>query len=173
MNGSRLVLVAVAAALSTACASARTTANPEFAKSAFEQMKSLSGRWVPAPGAQMAAPVEFRVIGSGSAVHETLFPGTPYEMVSVYHMDGDRLVMTHYCSSGNQPRFEAVPGANPGSIKFEFRGLSNGDPAKDSHMHEGISTLGADGRLHADWTGWDGGKPDPEHHVVLEWVRAK
>ena len=45
-----------------------------------------------------------RTTGGGSAVTETLFPGTAHEMMSVYHMDGDDLVLTHYCAGGNQPR---------------------------------------------------------------------
>ena len=48
--------------------------------------------------------VVYKLTGAGSALVETQFPGTGHEMVSVYHLDGDDLRMTHYCAAGNQPR---------------------------------------------------------------------
>jgi hypothetical protein len=46
----------------------------------------------------MPVRVEYRVTGAGSAVVETLFPGTPHEMVTVYHARKGVLCMTHYCA---------------------------------------------------------------------------
>ena len=48
----------------------------------------------------------YRVTAAGSAVMEVLFPGTDHEMVTVYHQDGDDLILTHYCAAGNQPRMK-------------------------------------------------------------------
>ena len=31
-------------------------------------------------------------------------PDTPAETVTTYHLDGDALMLTHYCGLGNQPR---------------------------------------------------------------------
>ena len=49
----------------------------------------------------------YAVTAAGSAVVETVFPGTEHEMVTVYHADGSDLVLTHYCMEGNQPRMRA------------------------------------------------------------------
>src|SRR5437868_15224505 len=78
----------------------------------LERLKKLAGTWVAAdkdgkPTDQVVSVI--KVTASGSAVHETLFPGQAHEMVSVYHRDGADLVMTHYCSLGNQPRMKADP----------------------------------------------------------------
>src|SRR6201988_5406854 len=78
----------------------------------LEKMKTLAGTWVVAdkdgkPTDQVASII--KVTAGGSAVHETLFPGQPHEMVSVYCVDGPDLVMTHYCVLGNQPRLKADP----------------------------------------------------------------
>ena len=49
------------------------------------------------------ASVVYKLTGAGSALVETQFPGSSHEMVSVYHLDGEDLRMTHYCAVGNQP----------------------------------------------------------------------
>lgn len=97
---------------------------------------------------------------------ETMFPGTDHEMVSMYHLDGDELVMTHYCSSGNQPRLRLLV-ADGGTLTFDYAGGSNLDPAKDVHVHAGKLTIGDDGRLLADWTFWRGGEAGPGAAFVL------
>jgi hypothetical protein len=77
----------------------------------FERLKSLAGDWVNAKDAKdPKAPVaiSLRVIAGGSAILEREFPGTPNEMVTVYHRDGDKVLMTHYCVLGNQPQMRVV-----------------------------------------------------------------
>src|SRR5262249_24847095 len=85
---------------------------PLPANSAFEKMKKLAGTWLAAdedgkPTDQVMSII--KVTAGGSAVHETIFPGQPQEMVSIYTVDGPDLVMTHYCVLGNQPRLKADP----------------------------------------------------------------
>src|SRR5579883_2809635 len=94
----------------------------------LEKMKKLAGTWVAAdadgkPTDQVVSVI--KVTAGGSAVHETLFPGQPQEMVSVYTADGPDLVMTHYCVLGNQPRMKADPKSPPNQIVFHFVGGSN------------------------------------------------
>src|SRR5438132_10787512 len=75
------------------------------ANAAFEKMKGLAGTWVSASNdAEMKdAQVVYRITAGGSAVMETIMPGTDHEMVTLYTLDGDRIVLTHYCVLGNQP----------------------------------------------------------------------
>jgi hypothetical protein len=143
---------------------------------ALERLKKLAGTWVAAgkdgkPTDQVVSVV--RVTAGGSAVHETLFPGQPHEMVSVYHRDGADLVMTHYCMLGNQPRMKADPNSPPNQIRFQFAGGSNLDPAKDKHMHEGTITFVDDD--HIEWSGvcWEGGKPAAGPACHMKLVRKK
>src|SRR6516165_1621351 len=76
----------------------------------LEALKGLAGDWVEVgkdgkPTDRVVSSI--RVTSAGSAVLETLFPGTDHEMVTLYHLDGAELILTHYCMMGNQPRMRA------------------------------------------------------------------
>jgi hypothetical protein len=143
---------------------------------AFEKMKKLAGTWVKAdkdgkPTDEVVSVI--KVTAGGSAIHETLFPGQPMEMVSVYHLDGSDLVMTHFCMLGNQPRMKADPKSPPGQIHFEFAGGTNLDPAKDMHMHEGMITFVDDDHIETCGTCWQGGKPCKGMECGMKLIRKK
>jgi hypothetical protein len=142
----------------------------------FEKLKGLAGTWVAAdkdgkPTDQVVSVI--RVTAGGSTVQETLFPGTPMEMVSVYHRDGADLVMTHYCMLGNQPRHKADPKSAPNQIKWVFTGGTNLDPAKDKHMHGGTLTIVDADHIEFAGEAWENGKACPEHCGTMKLVRKK
>lgn len=149
-----------------------TAAEAAVARAQFEKIKSLAGTWVPADESEMKTNVTYRLTAGGSAVEETLFPGQPHEMVTMYHMDGDSLVLTHYCAAQNQPRMRALPSADASEIRFAFSGLSNGDPAKDMHMHEAVVKFPSPDRIEAVWTGFEDGKPGA-HTARLTLIRPR
>jgi hypothetical protein len=77
----------------------------------LDKIKSLEGEWVGKnEKGETVTTAVYSVTSAGSAVREVMFPGTPHEMTNMYHMDGDTLVMTHYCAMGNQPRMRAHAG---------------------------------------------------------------
>jgi hypothetical protein len=146
------------------------------AGAALEQLKQLAGTWVQAD--EQGRPTDkvvsvFKVTAGGSAVHETIFPGSPHEMVTLYHKDGPDLVLTHYCAAGNQPRMKRDPKDPAGTLRFEFAGGSNLDHAKDAHMHEGSITVVDKDRIVWNWVGYQGGKADEGHKVGMKLVRKK
>src|SRR5437868_7105013 len=72
----------------------------------FDSLKTLAGTWEGTgmmDGKEQAVTVVYEVTSGGSILVERLMPGTPGEMISVYHRDGKTLSMTHYCALGNQP----------------------------------------------------------------------
>ena len=127
---------------------------------AFETLKSLAGSWtgkaIAGEGPGTDAGTVFKVIAGGTAVQETMFPGTPHEMVNVYHLDGNDVVVTHYCAGGNQPRMK-LASSNSGVLDFKFAGGTN-IPAKGHYMQAVKITL-ADGKLLEEWESVDAGKP--------------
>jgi hypothetical protein len=80
-------------------------------------------------------------------------------MVTVYYAEGSDLVLTHYCSAGNQPRMRArSPSGNV--LSFEFDGGSSIDPATTTHMHSARLEFVSDNEVKAVWQNWSSGKPD-------------
>ena len=143
---------------------------------AFETMKKLAGTWLAAdqdgkPTDQVVSII--KVTAGGSAVHETLFPGQPHEMVSIYTVDGPDLVMTHYCVLGNQPRMKADPKAPANQIRFQFAGGSNLDPKKDKHMHAATLTLVDADHFEVAGVAWEGGAPAKDMCCGMKLVRKK
>jgi hypothetical protein len=92
-----------------------------FADSGLDKIKSLVGEWE-ATTPQGPATVRYELISNGTAVEERLGVHDT-EMVSIYHMNGDKLMMTHYCSFNNQPRFEAAVDGD--TITFHYVDATN------------------------------------------------
>ena len=82
-------------------------------------------------------------------------------MMTMYTLDhtpaGDRVVVTHYCAAGNQPRISS-PGLADGKASFEFLDVTGMNSDADPHMHNLVVTFDADGTVQQDWTMFAEGK---------------
>jgi hypothetical protein len=128
---------------------------------AYQQMTKFAGEWTGTMQTPDGNParVVYKVTSAGKAVMETLGPGTDHEMVSMYHMDGPALVMTHYCSMGNQPHLRLNESkSTPTEFIFDFVGGTNLDPARDGHIHGLVLRIKNDNQMEAEWTGYKDGK---------------
>jgi hypothetical protein len=126
------------------------------------RLARLEGDWyrIGTDGAASSELVSrFRVSAAGTAVVETMFPDTENEMVTVYHRDGDALILQHYCSHGNQPRMAATGASTADAYVFDYVGGGNmeiGDP----HVHSiTLRFLGED-ELGVEVTHWSAGAAD-------------
>jgi hypothetical protein len=142
----------------------------------FEKMKTLVGTWVAAdqdgkPTKEIVSVV--KLTAGGSALQETLFPGQPHEMISMYTADGSDLAMTHYCMLGNQPRMKANVKDGANQIHFEFIGGGNLDPKKDRHMHAAKLTIVDSDHIEIEGIGWENGAPAKEMCNGMKLVRKK
>lgn len=171
------VTIAVAAFLATASfvlaapeiAPQSGTANP-----AFQRLLSLEGTWVGkathdsgtgrTDGGEVT--VVYRVTGGRSVLQETLFPGTPHEMVTMYHPDGARVVLTHYCAAQNQPRMTLQSGSDPNVFTFVFSGGTNMRET-DLHMHVARITFVDTDHIVSVWSSMKDGKPAGEGRFDL------
>ena len=147
------------------------------AQSAFEFLKTLTGEWERSGDAHDhggdAHSVAFRPTAAGSAVMETMFEGEPMEMISIYHMDGDKLLLTHYCALQNAPIMRFEKSDKPGEIKFVFQGGTNFDPQVDAHVHEGVMRVKDANTLESSFVGYSDGKPDQRPHGILKRKQPK
>lgn len=137
-----------------------------LAEEAFDQLRSLAGDWVDLDGTlgtigELA--VSYRITGNGSAVIETIFPGKPYEMVTVFYRDGDELSLTHYCSLGNQPEMKSVV-LSPDEVRFSLTGGSNFDSAVDRYMHSRRMRVVSETEIEGEWQEYIQGAATPDLH---------
>jgi len=175
------VAAVVLAAAAAGCAS--TAAEPawpepeaagrDHSAAVFARFKELAGTWKGTMGeGEGAGPMEvqYRLTAGGSAVEEVLFCRTSHEMVTLYHLDGPRMLLTHYCAAGNQPTMVLVPGDDPAKPRFEFLRATNLADPKEGHMHRASFDLSEKGRLRTRWTFFTDGKPGEE--AVIDVQRA-
>jgi hypothetical protein len=129
----------------------------------FDFLKSLVGSWEAKAGDGVVS-IRFQVISNGTAVMETTDePGHADAMVTVYHPDGARLLMTHYCSANNQPRMQCVkPSADGKSLTFEFVDCSNLPTPETGHMHGLTITLEDADHMSEEWTWMEAGRAQTE-----------
>jgi hypothetical protein len=139
----------------------------------FDALKSLEGEWVRLGDdgeATDEVTSRWEITAAGTAVVETLFPGTEKEMVTVYHRDGDDLVLTHYCIAGNAPRMRAKP-AGAGRLEFRCEGGANLASEHEDHMHSAVLEWVDDDHIRAEWVMLEDGKPG--HTAKFDLVRRR
>jgi hypothetical protein len=79
-------------------------------------------------------------------------------MITMFHPDGDRLLMTHYCGAGNQPRMVGTLSPDGKTLTFEFLDASNLASPQAGHMHRMVLTFLDAGHHTEAWTWVDQGK---------------
>lgn len=104
------------------------------AQRAFEQMKSLVGQWRRENAPESKLGIEFKLLANDSVLVETWSSaGEPYSL-TIYHLDKDDLVATHYCPQGNQPRLKLVKGQAGAVLRFKFWDATNLPDISKSHQ---------------------------------------
>ena len=122
------------------------------AQASFDKLKTLAGNWEGAAGG-MTSKVSYRVISNGSVIEETMQNGTEDPMVTIYHLDGDRLMVTHYCGAGNQPRMVASPDpSKPNVFAFRFLDATNLSSTQEGHMRDLVLTIVDRDHITQQWT---------------------
>jgi hypothetical protein len=145
----------------------KTDAN---AVAAFNKLKTLAGSWE-ATSERGKITSSYEVISNGTALVEHVNVAGEGEMLTVYHLDGNSLVLTHYCTAGNQPHMQAEaydPASN--QIQFDFAGAGNLSNANAGHMHNALFTFKGPDAFSANWTFQENGKSrfvqNVEYHRV-------
>ena len=103
------------------------------AQKSFEQLKSLAGSW---DGTLDGQPmhVTLRVTSMGNALMHEMKGAGPDDPITMFNLDGDRLMLTHYCDAGNQPRMAAKVSPDGKTIVFDFLEATNLQSSQMGHM---------------------------------------
>jgi hypothetical protein len=133
----------------------------ELARLAFDRLRGLAGRWEARSTQGWEGSSEIREIARGSALLATseVDPHSGETMATLYSLDGERLVLVHYCVAGNQPRLVATAvSADASHIEFTFDG--GGDlPSRDrGHMDRVVVELLDGDRYRSQWTWFQDGE---------------
>jgi hypothetical protein len=110
------------------------------AQKSFDKLKALAGSW---EGTMEGAPlhVSLRVTSMGSAIMHEIKGGGPEDPITMLTVDGDRLLLTHYCDRGNQPRMAGTGSPDGKTITFNFIDATNLQSSQGGHMQNAVFTL--------------------------------
>jgi hypothetical protein len=161
MNVKIVLSLSLALAANVLVVQAQPESKSKSTNAALERFTQLAGEWV-GKGKHGDKEHEIRVVykvtAGGSAVVETIAPGSEHEMVTVIHPDGDALLLTHYCMLGNQPHMKAMPKAGDSKVPFEFVKVTNVKSDKDMYMRSVTFTFVDKDTLRTEWTHFKDGK---------------
>ncbi len=109
-----------------------------------------------------------QVASQGNAlIHELMTQGT--EEVTMFYMDSNKLMLTHYCDFPNRPRMVAQPSSDKNKIEFDFIDMSGMDAP--GHVIHAVFTIIDINHHLEDWTfAIQGKKP---FHAVMDLQRMK
>jgi len=142
-------LLRLALPLFLLCFVATALAAPD-AQTSFASLKSLNGTWTGKDMNGKPLQVSFRVTANGSALMSEINAGSE-DMISMFHLDGNRIMLTHYCAAGNQPRMVATASPDGKTVTFEFLDATGITGSQAGHMQRMVLTM-----------------PDADHHTE-EW----
>jgi hypothetical protein len=154
---------------------AHTQTPPSEAQKSFDEMKTLAGSW---EGRVTTIPPQvdidgklthasLRVTSMGNAiVHEMTGAGRPDDPITMLYLDGDRLMLTHYCDAGNRPRMTGKISPDGKTVEFAF--LDVAGSTQYGHMDHAVFTV-IDANHHSeDWTYMQPGDKPVHAHIDLE-----
>lgn len=126
---------------------------------AFEHLASLAGEW---KGVQDGTEIHvtYRLIADGSAMMEEFRPKNGPMMVTMFSVDGDHLLATHYCSARNQPQMstEAIADPQATSLAFSLLRVTGLNSPSAWHNTGLVVTLEDTNHLTQEWTYLSNGK---------------
>ena len=159
----RYAAIVISGLVALSCGSVSAGADDVMAK-----LTALEGEWtlLDENGADTGVVgAVFKPTANGSAVSEVMMPGGDHEMLNVYHADGDRVLMTHYCAAGNQPRLEIVP-AGEDRLELRFESITNLAHEGANHMRQAEFQLRGPDRITTYWYSMSDGKLSEEATVI-------
>jgi len=108
------------------------------AQKSFDKLKTLAGTW---EGTFEGGPVHIslRVTSMGNAILHEMKGGGPENPITMLYLDGDRLVLTHYCDAGNRPRMVGTISPDGKTITFNFVDVTGS--TQQGHMQSAVFSL--------------------------------
>jgi hypothetical protein len=147
---------------------------PAEAKAVYERFKSLEGDWAGRSTKGWTDRVNYKTIAGGSVVMESSFEAHPNEMMTtMFHLDGERLLLTHYCVARNQPRLMLTAVSDDGTVcDFTFLDATNLASRDKGHMDRCMVRFISPESFSARWTWYQDGTESWMEEIIHERVKA-
>jgi hypothetical protein len=148
------------------------TVAADSAKAAFEHFKKLEGKWRGRSTKGWEEVINYKTIAKGSVVVANSFDAHPNEtMMTMFYLDGGRLMLTHYCVARNQPRLVATAFADAGrTITFTFLDGTNLASRNQGHMDQLVFRFVDENHAVSRWTWYQDGKESWMEEIALERI---
>ena len=138
------------------------------AKASFENLKALAGQWEAKDPSGKQQTFTWKVISGGSVLIESM---QEESMVTMYHVDNNRLMLTHYCAAQNQPRMQGKVSEDGKTFTFDFLDATNLASPADGHMRKLVLTIQDKDHFTEQWYFSKDGKDD--EHGLFEFTRKR
>jgi hypothetical protein len=151
-------------ALATCALAPRAFAQPGPLRpdQAFQTLKAFVGDWQGVTESGRQFLVNYRLTANDTVLVESWTMSPTRQSMTVYHMDGEALIATHYCPQGNQPRLQYRPETSNERLHFTFRDSTNLPDPNVAHQHEFWIRRHADGTFARNETYVENGEPGSE-----------
>ncbi len=141
------------------------------ARTAFDRLKALVGDWNGKSQDGKPVHVSYQLFSDDSALLETIDHGGRAQMLTIYHLDGNNLMLTHYCMAHNQPRMRAeLPSRDDKVLIFSFLDATSLPSPAVGHMYKLVVSFDDDRHLTQRWAWIEKGQEAPQ---VFKFERKK
>jgi len=127
------------------------------AQKILDRFKAMVGAWEGRSSKSQTSLVKYQLVAGGTAVMSESHM-IDDDMTSMFYVDGERLMMTHFCPSGNQPRMQATILPDLKTVSFEFVDATNLSGPQAGHMHRAVYVFSDAGHYSEEWTWKQEGK---------------
>jgi hypothetical protein len=138
--------------------SAALAADKTKSEEAFDRLASLQGEWRGQID-RVNTTLIYTLTANGSALMEKCRPEKGPEMITMFTIDGDHLLATHYCSAKNQPQM-ATPAITDPQKPLAFSLVRvTGLKSHDDFHNTGLTVIQEDNdHLIQEWSSHSNGK---------------
>jgi hypothetical protein len=138
---------------------------------AFKQLTSLAGEW---EAIQEGVPVKetYTLTANGSVLMSETKPADSEPMITMFTVDGDHLIATHYCVAGNQPQMvtRTVGDLEKDGLTFSLARVTGMKTPEDWHNTDVMVKLDDKDHMTQRWNYLYKGKTGT---TIFHYVRKK
>jgi len=166
----RRIVFRSASIIALVLAASALAADKTKSEEAFDRLAALQGEWQGIADGVNTTLI-YTLTANGSALMEQCRPEKGHEMITMFTVDGDHLIATHYCAARNQPQMvSGVPGDLQRGVTFSLLRVTGMKTPGDWHNTGVTVTLDDKDHITQRWTYLYKGKTGT---TVFHYTRKK